>query len=772
MKTYHSGARRRRLRWTQAAMAVAACTALGVVLGIGAIPEQESQAADVPTVTCDTDPNIFSTGYVQSRKAVAANAAVEERWMVAAGTGSAGVNPGTGAVPQGPLAPSLPGSATFANAYVGKTKNEWVNSPYSNAQWISNKYVTPASGGSNQSGVYGNFYYRFTFTLDPVVVASSFSVSMDWYADNTVRGVWVNSSLKAQTQTKPYDAFGYQAGAQVSTVLTGFVTGKNEIMVQVGSTVDAEGFLAQARSTALCPTASPFTLTKTINTARIAPADQFTVSAVSGSRTIATATTTGTGLTVSANGYAVPGTYTISDTLAAGSTSAANQYNGVLTCTNRTDASKPPAVTGAYPTWTVTIPTGAQSYQCTITNSSKTFTVAKTANPAPPTIVAAGQKVTYSVVVTNTGRTAFTGTGTDVASFTDNLSGVLDDATYNGDATGGATINGTTLSWKGALAVGAKVTITYSVTVKQPGSGDGNLVNTVTGGASCMSQCTATTQTPVRWYEAEKKASAASVLPGDVVRYTVTVKNPSRSDFTAASPATLTDNLSRVLDDATYNGDVTGGATINGAVLSWSGPLRAGETVTITYSVTVNSPVKGDRSLVNTVVTSASGGNCSTGSTDKRCTATVAVAAGDVVWRKVDATPNHNLLSGAVWKFAAADGNGEVVVDDCAAAPCAGPDADSVGGQFRLAGLRPGQYVLTETRAPVGFRLVTTPITVTITAGTVTTLDPVVNEQMPAPVLPFTGGIGADTYTIAGGILAGLSGILAAVQMVKRRRLS
>ena len=311
------------------------------------------------------------------------------------------------------------------------------------------------------------------------------------------------------------------------------------------------------------------------------------------------------------------------------------------------------------------------------------------------------------------------------------------------------------------------------MTVKQPGAGDGNLVNTVTGGASCTAQCTATTQTPVRWYQAEKTASVPSALPGDTVRYTVTVKNPSRSDFPAASPATFTDDLARVLDDATYNGDVTGGATVAGTVLSWSGPLRAGETVTITYSVTLSSPAKGDRSMVNTVVTTTGGGNCPTGSADKRCTATVTVAAGDVVWRKVDATPNKNLLAGAVWKFAAANGTGpETVVNDCVAAPCAGPDADSLGGQFRLSGLRPGQYLLTETRAPVGFRLVTTPITVTITAGTVTTLDPVVNEQMPAPVLPFTGGIGADTYTIAGGILAGLSGILAAVQMVKRRRLS
>ncbi|MEV8215454.1 SpaA isopeptide-forming pilin-related protein [Leifsonia sp. NPDC077715] len=768
-----SSARTRKLRWAMAAVAVVACSALGVALGIGALPERYSHAADVPTVTCATDPNIFSTGYVQSTRAVGANGAVDERWMIAAGTGGAGLNPGTGPAPQGPLAPSLPGTPTYASAYVGKSKNEWVSSPYSNAQWISNRYVSPASGGSNQTGSWGNFYYRFTFTLDPVVVASAFSVSMDWYADNTVRGVWVNSNLKAQTQTKPYDRFGFQAGQQVSAVLTGFVTGRNEILVQVGSTVDAEGLLAQARSTSLCPTASPFTLTKTVNVGRVAAADQFTVSAVSSSKlTIATATTTGTGLSATANGYAEPGTYTISDTLAAGSTSTAKQYKGVLTCTNRTDASKPPTITGAYPTWSVTIPTGTpQSYLCTVTNSSKTFTVAKSVNPAPPAIVAAGQKVTYSVVVTNAGRTAFT--SADAATFTDNLSGVLDDATYNGDVTGGATIAGTTLSWSGALAVGAKATITYSVTVKQPGAGDGNLVNTVTGGPSCTSQCTATTQTPVRWYEAVKTASPASALPGDTVRYTVTVKNPSRSDYPAGSPATFTDDLSKVLDDATYNRDVTGGATLTGTVLSWSGPLRAGETVTITYSVTVNSPVKGDRSMVNTVVTSSGGGNCATGSTDKRCTVTVTVVAGDVVWRKVDATPNHNLLAGSVWKFAPADGSGaEAVVDDCVKAPCAGPDVDSLSGQLRLSGLRPGQYLLTETRAPVGFQLATTPIMVTIAGGTVATLDPVVNEQMPAPILPLTGGVGADAYTIAGGLVAGLAALLGAVHVLNRRRLS
>ncbi|BAU86734.1 hypothetical protein SLA_5865 [Streptomyces laurentii] len=45
------------------------------------------------------------------------------------------------------------------------------------------------------------------------------------------------------------------------------------------------------------------------------------------------------------------------------------------------------------------------------------------------------------MTVTSTGTTAFT--AADPASFTDDLSGVLDDATYSNDATGGATVTGT-----------------------------------------------------------------------------------------------------------------------------------------------------------------------------------------------------------------------------------------------------------------------------------------------------------------------------------------
>lgn len=758
----------RRASAAVAAAAVLACMGAGVLLALGVVPQRLSNAAAVPTVSCDSDPNIFNTGYSETRRGIASDAALEERWAAAAGSGDLGVNPGTGLTPPGPLSPSLPGSLSYGNAYVGKVNNAWVTSPFNNAQWISAHYVLPSSGGRNQLSDWADFYYKYTFQLDAKVDQATFQLAMDWYADNTVRGVWVNGRLKASTTQSPYDGLGYMAGRQVSTVLNGFVSGAtNTIVVQVGSTSSAEGFMAQVRSTALCPS---LTIAKAVNGTRVFPADQFTVTAQDAAgMTLAGATTTGAGTSASAMTRVGPGTYTIAEALVPGSKATRDHYNGVLACTDRTSPATPVTTGGSYPTWTVTIPPGApHDYLCTVTNTARTFAVTKSAAPPPPAVVHAGERVTYTIVVRNTGGTAFSGVGADVASFTDDLSRVLDDATYNGDATGGATVTGTTLSWKGALAVGASVTITYSVTVGKPGAGDGTLVNTVTGGVSCAVQCDGTTSTPVQWYEVEKSASAASVLPGDTVRYTVKVTNTSPYDYTAASPATVTDDLSDVLEDARYNDDVTGGATVSGTMLSWAGALPAGGSVTIGYTVTVMAPAKGDRSMVNTVVSAPSGSNCFAGSADPRCTVTVAIHAGDLLWQKVDASPGRNLLSGSAWRLEPGDGVGAPVeVEDCAAAPCSGADEEPLSGEFRLTGLRPGSYRLVETRAPSGFLLATTPIAVTITADGVTTLDPIVNRQVPVPLLPLTGGRGADTFTAVGGGLLAVTIVLAALRQLR-----
>ncbi|MFJ2369219.1 DUF6923 family protein [Microbacterium sp. NPDC087665] len=244
--------------------------------------------------------------------------------------------------------------------------------------------------------------------------------------------------------------------------------------------------------------------------------------------------------------------------------------------------------------------------QCTVT-PIQGFTVAKSVDSETTT---PGAVVTYTVTVTNVGAVDYT--DADPASFEDDLSGVLDDATYNEDVSVGGSVTGNTLSWAGPLAVGATATVTYSVTVDDPTAGDAELVNVVVPGdptGECLPDACGTT-TPVSSYTVAKSADVASVMAGDVVTYTVVVTNTGQVDYTDAVPAAFDDDLSGVLDDATYNDDVSAGGSVTGGTLTWSGPLAIAETVTVTYSVTVNDPLSGDRELVNAVVPSVPGGSC------------------------------------------------------------------------------------------------------------------------------------------------------------------
>ena len=80
-----------------------------------------------------------------------------------------------------------------------------------------------------------------------------------------------------------------------------------------------------------------------------------------------------------------------------------------------------------------------------------------------------GSAVQYTITVADTGQTPYTG-----ATVTDDLTGVLGRAAYNGDAaatTGTASYASPVLTWTGDLAPGDTATITYSVTVNNPETG-------------------------------------------------------------------------------------------------------------------------------------------------------------------------------------------------------------------------------------------------------------------------------------------------------------
>ncbi|MDU2072482.1 MAG: hypothetical protein E7E98_08235 [Cutibacterium avidum] len=132
-----------------------------------------------------------------------------------------------------------------------------------------------------------------------------------------------------------------------------------------------------------------------------------------------------------------------------------------------------------------------------------------------------GTKLTYDIAVTNTGKTDYT--ADDPASFTDDLSKVLDDATYNKDVSNGATVDGNKLSWKGALAQGETKVITYSVTVNKPEKGNYSADNTVTPGkgGSCATGKVCATSNPIHAYTVRKSSDKKTVKAGDVINTTL-----------------------------------------------------------------------------------------------------------------------------------------------------------------------------------------------------------------------------------------------------------
>ncbi|MBK9159235.1 MAG: DUF11 domain-containing protein [Micropruina sp.] len=186
----------------------------------------------------------------------------------------------------------------------------------------------------------------------------------------------------------------------------------------------------------------------------------------------------------------------------------------------------------------------------------QSFTVAKAAST--PSAVT-GSTVTYTVTVTNTGGTGFVG-----AMVTDDLSGVLDDAVYNTDAvasSGSVSVTGSTLSWSGDLAYpSVPVTINYSVTVKAPDTADLLLSNaavpTVPGGVVPTPRLSPRTLVLRSLFLSRlsrcRRPSASTAVLGSRVTYTVTVTNTGKAAFTGAA---FSDDLTSVLDDATYNDD-------------------------------------------------------------------------------------------------------------------------------------------------------------------------------------------------------------------------
>ncbi|WP_125098713.1 CshA/CshB family fibrillar adhesin-related protein [Leucobacter chromiireducens] len=238
--------------------------------------------------------------------------------------------------------------------------------------------------------------------------------------------------------------------------------------------------------------------------------------------------------------------------------------------------------------------------------------IAKSADPESGTLVSAGDVLTYSLTFDNSAGAAAATVAHD-----DDLSGVLDDATF-GEVTddGGLDVAGPAsgkLTITGLVPAGATRTVTYTVTVNDPADrGDDVLSNFLleegaTPPGECLPEDPCTTHPAgdpnLVLAKSADPASGEPVVAGQTVSYSLSFDNTAG---TAPAPLDHTDDLSDVLDDATF---VAGSLTASAGVtatgpdgsgkISVTGAVAAGETATVSYQVTVNDPVADGAELAN-----------------------------------------------------------------------------------------------------------------------------------------------------------------------------
>ncbi|MEW1823808.1 SpaA isopeptide-forming pilin-related protein [Arthrobacter sp. NPDC080031] len=438
----------------------------------------------------------------------------------------------------------------------------------------------------------------------------------------------------------------------------------------------------------------------------------------------------------------------------------------------------------------------------------------KTVAPATGTTVQPGQILTYTLTFDNT-----RGVAPAAVSYTDWLGDVLDASSLVGNSFRTTTTSGTpltvmnnsgaatkTLAITGTIAAGAKSVVTYQVTVNGADNlGDASLENyltpssTTTSPTNCPAGSTSCTVNPVGSWTLGKAASPAPgtyINPGDpnanrVITYTVTATNYTA---TAITGVILTDDLSQVLNNATFTPDSMR-LTINGGVpISDSDPgpdrklvtlpftLPGNGTAVLTYKVTVNT-----NAWFATLKNGATGSGsipparCVTGSPaplDDACFTTHSTTGHVFVQKAGPGTVQGSTapLTGSAFEIRndAAGQMGPTVI---------GVNSSVSGspGLVEFRNVLPGSYWLLETKAPSGYSLLATPVKFTIAANGRITLDAATaatsvtaNNQtitvldLAAVKLPSAGGPGA--VGIFGGTALGILALITSLALIIFRR--
>jgi gliding motility-associated-like protein/uncharacterized repeat protein (TIGR01451 family) len=313
----------------------------------------------------------------------------------------------------------------------------------------------------------------------------------------------------------------------------------------------------------------------------------WTASTAGSAGVIGTGTGTGNAISITGNlpaGAANKITITVTGTVAA-------SFNGSLANT----ATATPAEPGTSP---------KSATATTAVSRKPVLSIVK----AGPATITAGQQITYTVTVSNTGTSNAVGVAiADVipasikaVSWTSAVSGA---AVVNTGATGSS--NNLALSADIPSGAANNVTITIRGTVDP--SFSGSIVNTATATPSesgTTPVTSTTTATASRIPDVSiSKTGPATLVSGQNISYTITVNNFSSSD---AKALVIADQVPASVTGVNWSAAVSGGAVINGTAngagnaINLNADLPAGSTnvITITVSGTVNPGFSG--SISNT----------------------------------------------------------------------------------------------------------------------------------------------------------------------------
>ena len=311
----------------------------------------------------------------------------------------------------------------------------------------------------------------------------------------------------------------------------------------------------------------------------------------------------------------------------------------------------------------------------------------------------------------------------------------------------------------------------------------------------------------------EDNANHASASVGDTLDFTLTSKVPDISEYTQGYQFSFVDTLSEGLtfnqgsvhvmigeNDVTNNCTIVNPSTGNNVLTihfgTENGSLsdgkydatdlfkdNAGQTITVTYTATLNENAQIEDDQTNTVKVVYSNDPTTDGTGESGESKTHQYTFGFDL-NKTDGT---NGLAGAHFKLQDSEGADiklvSAGVDTYRPAKTEEMESASTevttpeGGVIHFTGLAAGIYKLVETAAPEGYNKVATPIEVTIEASYAedgTLLSWTVNDagnhavevvNHAGATLPGTGGIGTAIFTVAGIVL-----IVAGVAWAMRRR--